>query len=138
MRSVLLGLALVGTFSIGACGSPTQSGGVEDAASPTNQTELAAQQTLRSYLLAADAGDCEALKVVVLAPSGVDCDQVREAAGLWSEGDNDLQKLAMKAEITDDSATVTLTWRDGTQDTWDLQRVEGKWLVMDADSADDS
>ncbi|HPU13324.1 MAG TPA: hypothetical protein PLQ19_05995 [Aeromicrobium sp.] len=138
MRSVLLGFAVAATLLVGGCGSANPSSGAGGSEASASQTELAAQQSLRSYLLAADAGDCDALKVVVLTPRDVDCDQVAEAAGLWSEGDNDLASLPMAAEVSDESAIVTVTWHDGSKDSWDLQRVEGKWLVLDADSADDS
>jgi len=139
MRTLAVAVVLASCVLLGGCAdeddpatTPTGSGPTIDAA----QVEQA-ERSLRDYLLASDAGDCDAVKKVILVPEQVECSEVRTGAGMWSAGGNDLREVPMETEITDDSAMITVTWKSGAEDIWDLQHVEGNWLVLNADLGDD-
>lgn len=139
--SLLVPLSLV---SLAACADPAEPGADETSATPrTERTVDAAQvkaveSSLRDYLLASDAGDCAAVKRVILVPRLVECSDVRTGAGQWSSGGNVLAKVPMATEITDESAMVTVTWKSGAEDIWDLQYADGRWRVLNADLGDDA
>lgn len=81
---------------------------------------------------ALEAGDCAAVKLVVVTPSAIDCAQVTEASGMLIAEGVDLDSVAYEAgEIAGDSSTVTITWsKDLPPESIDVQRVDGTWLVV--------
>ncbi|WP_286927710.1 MULTISPECIES: hypothetical protein [Aeromicrobium] len=132
---------LLAVVLLAGCGQGESSGDGADP-SPSASAEGADQQQaaealLRRHLLAADAGDCDTVKETVLVPEQVECGDVREQEGRWSADGTDLEEVPMSVEVFDDSATVTVQWPKGPEDTWDLQLAEGEWLVLSADSGDD-
>lgn len=131
-------------LSLAACAEADDPTAQESSPTPqTQQTVDAAQvkaveTSLRHYLLASDAGDCAGVKRVILVPRLVECSDVRTGAGQWSSGGNVLAKVPMTTEITDESAMVTVTWKSGAEDIWDLQYADGRWRVLNADLGDDA
>ncbi len=132
MRSRLLAPLLLAIALLGGCADS----GSENAAEPDDGAQEAAVQTLRDHLLAGDEGDCDALRKTVLVPEDVECSDVRAQRGGWSADGTDLSTAPMEAEIADTSATVTVTWADGSEESWDLESVDGTWLVVNADIGD--
>lgn len=96
----------------------------------------AAESALRQYLVAADAGDCDAVKESVLDPDGVECSDVREQKGRWTGDGADVRQVPMEVEVVEDSAMVTVEWPDEQAELWDLQVVDGAWRVVNADAGD--
>jgi len=96
----------------------------------------AAEQALRTYLVAADAGDCDEVKETVLLPEQVECADVREQQGRWSEDGVDLRTVPMETEVVESSATVTVDWPRDPDDVWSLEHVDGSWRVVNADAGD--
>lgn len=145
MRALVWGLALLIPATLAGCASSDPSG-ASNSTTATTATEsvettdpAAAAESiaaLRGYLLASDAGRCAAVKKRVLVPRDVECSDVRTGKGQWSSGGNNLRRLPMKAQISDDSASVTVRWKDGSKDTWDLQKADDQWLVLNVDSGD--
>lgn len=143
MRSLLAGLALAVTLALGGCADsdsdPEPAPATPSASATDAAASSAAVAAVRTYLRAADAGDCPAVKKVVLLPEQVECSDVRTGAGQWSEDGTDLATVPMSAEVTgEEDAAVTVTWPSGDDDTWDLQRVDGAWLVVNVDASDDA
>lgn len=95
-----------------------------------------ASEALVDYLAAVDDGNCDAVKKVVVDPDSVDCDEVSSSSGLYGD---ELGSLTAKVtDEVDDSAVVTVTWSDDSTDDYDLQRVDGTWLVITPSSGEDS
>ena len=90
--------------------------------------EAAVEAMLRAF----DAGDCAAVKEVVLAPSEVDCGFVTELSGMFADEGVDLDEVELSvADATDDQATVAIDWADGEpEETYEVQRVDGAWKVL--------
>lgn len=129
---------LLAVVLLAGCGQGESSGDGTDptASADARDQQQAVEDVLRRHLLAADAGDCDVVKETVLVPEQVECGDVREQEGRWSADGTDLEEVPMGVEIFDDSATVTVQWPKGPEDTWDLQFAEGEWLVLSADSGD--
>lgn len=152
MRSLAAVVAVLAALLLGGCAesdpepadTPTTSGPTADVEPSEPDPSVdpaqvkAAEKALRGYLRAADAGDCKAVKKRVLLPEQVDCSQIRANAGQWSAGGNELTTVRISAEVFEDSGFATVTWANGGEDTWDLQDVDGAWLVLNADAADDA
>ncbi|MBC9227423.1 hypothetical protein GL325_13930 [Aeromicrobium sp. 636] len=105
-------------------------------ATTPSPSRAAAEATLRDYLVAADAGDCDAVKQTVLLPEQVECGDVHEQEGRWSAGGADLRAVAMTTEVVETSATVTVDWPKDPEDVWSLEHVDGSWRVVNADAGD--
>lgn len=125
---------------LGGCGGTSYDSGDGNGdgygASPSETTGQDAERALRRYLIAADEGDCEAVKETVLVPEDLECGDVRDQEGQWTADGADLEQVPMTAEVVDDSATVTVQWPGGLEDTWDLQREGDTWYVLTADTGD--
>ncbi|MFO6451759.1 MULTISPECIES: hypothetical protein [unclassified Aeromicrobium] len=121
---------------LGGCGASSNDTGDGDGSSPSETAGQDAERVLRQYLMAADEGDCEAVKETVLVPEDLECGDVRDQEGQWTADGADLEDVPMSAEVVDDSATVTVQWPDGLEDNWDLQREGDTWYVLTADTAD--
>ncbi|MET1133591.1 MAG: hypothetical protein ABWX60_09240 [Aeromicrobium sp.] len=131
---------LLAVALLGGCGggSSHEAGGgdSEPSAGATDAGPRDAEQALRRYLLAADAGDCAAVKESVLVPEDVECGDVSDQKGQWSADGTDLATVPMAPEVFDDSATVAVQWPDGPEDSFDLQLDDGTWFVLAADTGD--
>ncbi len=155
MRSLLLVLGLLLASGVAGCADrqdePTTSASTTLDAEPSDDVEpsepdptvnpaqvKAAAKALRGYLRAADAGNCAAVKKRVLLPEQVECADVHDMEGQWSAGGDDLTRVKISADVIDDSGFATVTWADGSDDTWDLQEVDGRWVVLNVDSTDDA
>ncbi|MCL3837671.1 hypothetical protein [Aeromicrobium duanguangcaii] len=135
MRISWLVPVLLGAVLLGGC---ADGGDDPDRPAPTTAgpSASAAERTLRDYLLAADAGDCDEVKETVLLPEQVECADVRDQKGRWSGGDVDLETVPMRAEVVETSATVTVDWPKDPEDVWSLEYVDGSWRVVNADAGD--
>ncbi|WP_146825760.1 hypothetical protein [Aeromicrobium flavum] len=135
LRSIVLLLSSV--VLIAGCGGATD----EPEASPSTATpsasaEQVVEQVLRRHLVASDAGDCAAVKETVQLPVLVECADVREQQGQWSADGADLETVPVAVEITEDSATATVTWPSGEENEWALQDGGAGWRVLNVDVSD--
>lgn len=89
-------------------------------------------QVVKTLMRALEKGDCDTVKDMVVTPSQIDCGQIDEAAGMLEAEGVELDEVKYKAgSITDDSSIVTISWGpDLPPEPIELQRVEGKWLVV--------
>lgn len=123
-------LALVAVIMLAACGGANQ-------AEPTPETESTAPDAasaplaVQAWIEANDAGDCEAVRELVVEADAVDCDEVTSNAGLWSEDIGDLTVLDHQVEEIADTSARVHTTHDGQEiGDWDLEWVDGRWLVL--------
>jgi hypothetical protein len=94
------------------------------------------EDAAEAYVRGLEAGDCEAVKAVVLTPAAIDCTTVTESAGLYSADGIDLDETAFEGgKVVDDSTTVRVEWGAGQPSSeLELQRMGDDWLVV-TDSA---
>lgn len=87
---------------------------------------------MERLLRALEDGRCERAKDVVLTPSELSCGQVTESMGSLEAEGIDLAEVTYEAdEVVNDSATVSISWGNGyPPEQYDVQRVEGEWLVV--------
>ena len=113
-------------FTLVACGDEEPK--PEPGAPALNERE----QVVDTLMRAIDDGDCDRVKEVVLTPSEIDCGSIAESAGTLATEGIDIDKVIYEAgEIAGDSSTVTITWnKDLPPEPTDVQRVDGKWLVV--------
>lgn len=114
-----MAVALVAVLLLGGCG------GSDDASGDPAASVEAMMQAL-------DAGDCAAVKDVVLTPSEIDCGFVAELGGMFADEGLDLAEVDFAVtERTGDQATVEIDWGDGEPaETYEVQRVDGDWKVV--------
>lgn len=107
-------LALVGGCSGGPDGSDDPAAAVE------------------TMMRALDAGDCQAVKDVVLTPSEIDCGFVTDLGGMFADEGLELDDVDFAvAESSGDQATVEIDWNDGDpSESYEVQRVDGTWKVL--------
>jgi hypothetical protein len=111
-------LALV--LLLGACGGGGDASGDDPA------------RSVEAMMRALDAGDCDAVKEVVLTPSEIDCGFVADLGGMFADEGLDLEKVDFSVtERSGDQATVEIDWGDGDPaETYEVQRVDGRWKVL--------
>ena len=111
---------------LAACGSGSGSegAGAPGAASP--------EAALTVFLAGLEAGSCDDVKQVVVTPATVDCELVQSLGGSFAEEGIDLDGVSLDAgEVSGDSAVVTIDWgTDQADETWDVQRIDGRWRVL--------
>ncbi|WP_311210419.1 MULTISPECIES: hypothetical protein [unclassified Aeromicrobium] len=114
--ALLTGAVLV---LVGAC-----SGGPDSSENPAAAVE--------TMMRALDAGDCQAVKDVVLTPSEIDCGFVTEIGGMFADEGLELDDVDFTvAESSGDQATVEIDWNDGDpRESYEVQRVDGAWKVL--------
>ena len=121
------------SWALVACGSdspsqseptPTPSPSSADARSAG-----AAEAAFGEWMNAENSGDCEVVKSRVTQPDMVDCDEVADREGSWDEF-LDMNSLDFEVSITDDSAVIELSDEQGEQGLWDMQWVDGRWLIV--------
>ncbi|MGQ2910499.1 hypothetical protein [Aeromicrobium sp.] len=114
--ALLTGAVLV---LVGAC-----SGGPDGSENPAAAVE--------TMMRALDAGDCQAVKDVVLTPSEIDCGFVTEIGGMFADEGLELDDVDFTvAESSGDQATVEIDWNDGDpRESYEVQRVDGAWKVL--------
>lgn len=138
MRLRPIVLLVVPVLLLAGCGGAAG----ESKASPSTATtgtgaKQVVEQVLRRHLVASDAGDCAGVKETVQLPVLVDCADVREQQGQWSADGADLDTVPVAVEITQDSATATVTWPSGEENEWALQDGGAGWRVLNVDISDD-
>ncbi len=126
MRAVVSVVVLLVLVACGA--SEPEPAAPASTAARASTTEQAVEALMRAL----EDGDCATVKTVVVRRTEIDCAQVGEASGMLVAEGTDIDEVRYAdGEITGDSATVTITWRDDLPaETIDLQRVDGRWLVV--------
>lgn len=123
-------VALVAVALLSACGNANQAEptpGSESTAPDAASAPLAVQ----AWIEANDVGDCEAVKELVVETGAVDCDEVTSNAGLWSDDITDLATLDHQVEEVVDTSARVHTTHDGQEiGDWDLEWVDGRWLIL--------
>ena len=102
-------------------GGATSAGG---AASP--------DKAVRELVRALEAGDCVAVKKIVLQPSAVDCGTVSETEGTFADDGITLSTVRYTAgQVVGGSAKVAVRWGNGDPaESFDVQKVDDLWLVL--------
>jgi hypothetical protein len=91
-----------------------------------------AGDAVKQLLTSLDAGDCAAVTAIVLTPDAIDCEQIEDLAGAYSDDGVDLDEITVEqGEVIDGSTTVTVDLGVGAQDEqWQAERVDGSWRVV--------
>ena len=87
---------------------------------------------VRDLVRALEAGDCVAVKKIVLQPSAVDCGTVSETEGTFADDGISLSKVRYTAgQVVGGSAQVAVRWGNGDPaESFDVQKVDDLWLVL--------
>jgi hypothetical protein len=91
-----------------------------------------AGDVVRELLVAVDAGSCPEVKRLVVTPDAIDCEQIQDLGGSYSQEGVDLDELSVSVgEIVDGSATVTADLGAGQEhEQWQVERLDGSWKVL--------
>jgi hypothetical protein len=104
-----------------ACGS--------DPAPPSADS---AGDAVTRLLRALDAGSCTAVKKIVVTPDAIDCEEVGQLRGSYTEEGVNLNKVKTSTgKVNGSSATVTVDLgTDDADESWQVERVGGAWRVV--------
>ncbi|MFI5426463.1 hypothetical protein [Aeromicrobium sp. UC242_57] len=133
MRLLLAAMSLV---LVAACGtSDSGGGGSTESPAPTAPTASAASgpaAAVEQPMRALDAGDCDAVKALVVTPSAVDCGDVEAAEGSFADEGTELDDVTYTAGPSQGTtAKVTIDWgNDNPGESYDVENVDGTWLVV--------
>lgn len=139
----ILAVAVLGLL-LAACGTNESAG--DPGPRPTKVEEKHAEQktteavegAFLEWMSADNDGDCEGVKARVTQPDSIDCEIVEEQAGAWEGLVDDEEYLAQYSKVTITQESATMEIEDHTDEVlvWDLERVDGRWLIVsDADDA---
>lgn len=116
LRTAAVALLLV----TAACGSDPAPSGTDGAADAV--TEL---------LISLDAGSCADVKKIVLTPAAIECEEIGQLRGSYSDEGVDLDDITVTTgEISGGSATVTVDLGTDDDETWQVEQVGDTWRVI--------
>lgn len=118
MKLLVAAMSVLLMSPLAACGSGSDASG---ASTP--------EAAVSSFLTGLEAGDCGAVKKIVVTPSTVDCEVVKSLKGSYADEGTDVDDISLKAgDVEGDSAVVTL---GGSPDeSIDVERIDGSWRVI--------
>lgn len=121
------------SWALVACASDSPSSSdptlAPTSASAEARSADAVEAAFEEWVNAENSGDCEAVKSRVTQPDLIDCDEVADREGSWDDF-LDMDSLHYDVSITNDSAVIELSDDQGEQGLWDMQWVDGRWLVV--------
>ncbi|MCL3819716.1 hypothetical protein [Aeromicrobium wangtongii] len=91
-----------------------------------------AGEAVKELLGALDAGSCAQVKSIVVTPDAIDCEQIQDLAGSYSDDGVDLDRITVKqGDTVDGSTTVTVDLgTDEADEQWQAEQVDGSWRVL--------
>lgn len=131
--------AVVTVFALTACDTAepgpsrtTPAPSTTTASATTVPVTTGPSRAVDRLMRALNEGDCKAVKDLVVSPSEIDCGLVAEATGTFEAEGIDLDAVRYRrGSIVGDSTTVTIDWANGyPTESYDVQRVDGTWLVV--------
>lgn len=129
-------LAAMSLLLVAACGTGDSSpGGMSSGPAQTHTATPVVQgpaAAVKELMRALDAGNCDEVRAVVVTPSAIDCGDVEAAAGSFAEEGTDLADVTYQAGPEQGTTSrVTIDWgNENPGESYDVEKVDGKWLVV--------
>lgn len=142
-------LAVAALMLVAACGSDgssdpgearattERSGAASTTAPSSTPAPGGAKQSgpaaaVEAMMRALDAGDCRAVRRVVVTPSAVDCGVVSTAKDTFADEGIDLDEVSYSTgPVNGSSSTVTISWgNDFPDESYEVEKVGDRWQVV--------
>lgn len=119
LSALAVSVILAPVSVLAACGSESEPS--SDSSTP--------EAAVMSFMVGLEAGDCAAVKKIVVTPSTVDCEVVESLRGSYADEGTDVDDVSLEAgEVEGDSAVVAVG--GDSEESFDVERIDGAWRVI--------